>query len=199
MSTSQQYIVNAHYNGSVVVSDEVGLIYENTDVTRFSVNKRSSFQHFKDRIKMKVQAGSVTQITYKNVVHFGDHHFKFVPLKVCDDEDVEMMFSNHERFGFQHIELYITFVQCQETQISHVINPSIEEMPTIIPLEDVEEDDGEEENEAQVDDLYTTLFEEGNDVNKINRDEQHILVENVFSPPTHMTNLPLNVEGTSFE
>ncbi|CAK8540821.1 unnamed protein product [Lathyrus sativus] len=88
MSTSQQYIVNAHFNGSVVVSDEVSLIFENTDVTRFSVNKRSSFQHFKDMVQMKVQVGSVSQITYKNVVHFGDHRFKFVPLNVRHDEDV---------------------------------------------------------------------------------------------------------------
>ncbi|CAK8537349.1 unnamed protein product [Lathyrus sativus] len=165
MPTSQQYIVDAHFNGSIVVSDEVGLIFEITDVTRFSVNKRSSFQHFKDRVQMKVQVGPVSQITYKNVVHFGDHHFKFVPLKVRDDEDVETMFSNHEHFGFQHLELYVTFSQCQETQISQVINLSI------IPHEDVEEDGDEEENEAHVDDLFTTLFEEGNRVNEVNRDE----------------------------
>ncbi|CAK8565000.1 unnamed protein product [Lathyrus sativus] len=199
MSNSQQYIVNAHYNGNVVVSDEVGLIFENTDVTRFSVNKISSFRHFKDRVHMKVQAGSVTNITYKNIVYFGNHHFKFVPLKVRDDEDVETMFLNHERFGFQHIELYITFAECQETQISQVINPSIEATPTIIILEDVEEEDDEEENEAHVDDLYTTLFEEGTGVNKVNTDEQYIPVENVFIPPMHMTTLSLNIEGTSFE
>ncbi|CAK8541198.1 unnamed protein product [Lathyrus sativus] len=199
MSTIQQYIVNAHYNGSVVVSDEVGLIFGNTDVSRFSVNKRSSFQHFKDRVKMKMQAESVTQITYRNDVHFGDHHFKFIPLKVRNDEDVETIFSNHERFGFPYIELYITFEHCQETQNFQVINAFVEETPTIIPHEDVKEEDDEEENEAQVYDLYTTLFEEGNSVNEVNRDEQHIPIGNVLCPLAHMTNLPLNVEGTSFE
>ncbi|CAK8534244.1 unnamed protein product [Lathyrus sativus] len=198
MSIIPKYIVNAHYNGSVIVSDEVGLIFENTDISRFSVNRRSSFQHFKDRLEMKVQAGSATQITYRNVVHFGNNQFKFVPLKVCDEEDVETMFSNHECSGFPYIDLYITFEQCQETQISQVINASVEETPTIIPHEDVEEEDVKEENEAQVDDLYTTLFEEGNGVNEVNRDEQHIPIGNVFCPPAHMTNLPLNVEGTSF-
>ncbi|CAK8574982.1 unnamed protein product [Lathyrus sativus] len=190
MSSAQQYIVNAHFNGSVVVSDEVGLIFENTDVIRFAVNRRSSFQHFKERVQMKLQAGSVLQMTYKNAVCFGDNRFKFVPLKIRDDEDVETMFSNHECCGFQHIDLYITFAQVQETQTSQVVNPSI------IPYEDVEDGDGEEENEAQVDDLYTTLFEEGIEVNI---DDQCVPLENVFIPPAHMTTLPLSIEGTSFD
>ncbi|CAK8564722.1 unnamed protein product [Lathyrus sativus] len=190
MSSAQQHIVNAHFNGSVVVSDEVGLIFENTDVIRFAVNRRSSFQHFKERVQMKLQAGSVSQMMYKNAVRFSDNHFKFVPLKIRDDEDVETMFSNHECCGFQYIDLYITFAQVQETQTSQVINPSI------IPYEDVEDGDGEEENEAQVDDLYTTLFEEGIEVNI---DDQCVPLQNVFIPPAHMTTLPLSVEGTSFD
>ncbi|CAK8576540.1 unnamed protein product [Lathyrus sativus] len=199
MSNIPKYIVNAHYNESVIVSDEVSLIFENTDISRFSINRRTSFQHFKERVEMKVQAGSLTHITYRNAVHFRNNQFKFVPLKVFDDEDVETLFSNHECSEFSYIDLYVAFEQCQQTQISQVINASIKETPTTIPHKDVEEEDVGEENEAHVGDLYTTLFEEGNDVNKVNNDEQHIPIGNDFCPPAHMTNLPLNVEGTSFE
>lgn len=43
---------------------------------------------------------------------------KFIPLKVWDEENVEMMFMNHEFSEFNHIELYIIFEQWQQSQIS---------------------------------------------------------------------------------
>ncbi|CAK8567288.1 unnamed protein product [Lathyrus sativus] len=177
MSHIQKYVINAHHNGNVIVSDEVDLIFENIEISHFSINRRSSFQHFKESLEMKVQAGPGSQIIYRSVVHFGNNQFKFVPLKVHGDKDVETMFSNHECFRFPYIDLYIRFEQCQPTQMSQIINTSEEDAPTIILNEDVEE-----ENEAQVDDYYTTLFEEGDNVNKGNNDEQHIPVENVFCP-----------------
>lgn len=61
---------------------------------------------------MKLQQGSVSQITYKNLAHFGNNQFKFVPLKVRDVEDVETMFMNNEYSGFQYIDLYIRSEQC---------------------------------------------------------------------------------------
>lgn len=66
--------------------------------------------------------------------------------------------------------------------MSQIINASEEDAPTIIPNEGVEE-----ENEAQADHYFTTLFEEGDNVDpkeidEDDNDEQHILVRNVFLP-----------------
>lgn len=71
-----------------------------------------------------------------------------------------------------------------------VFNAPEEELSAIIPIEYVEEEN-DAENEAQVDHY---LFEEGNYVEseKVDEDEQHIPVGNVFFPPPHMTKLCLN-------
>lgn len=121
-------------------------------------------------------------------------------MKVCDDEDVETMSVNHEFYGFHCIDLYIRFEQCQQTQMSQIINAP-EDSQNIIPNEYADEEDVKEEKEAQVDSYYTTLFEEGDHVEPeaVNDDEQHIPVGNVFRPSTHMTNICLSADQSSFE
>lgn len=73
MSHAQQYMVNVHHKGNVISSDEVCLIFENTESCRFTISRRSPFQHFKERIQMKLQARFVSQISYRNVVNFGNN------------------------------------------------------------------------------------------------------------------------------
>lgn len=100
MSHIQKYMINVHHKGNVIAFDEMGLIFENTEICHFTISRRSSFQHLKERIKMKLWEGSTSQITYRNSIHFGNNQFNIVLLKVHDDEDVEMMFMNHEFSGF---------------------------------------------------------------------------------------------------
>lgn len=80
-------------------------------------------------------------------MNFENNLVKFVPLKVRDDKDVETMLVNHEFSGFNYIDLYIRFELCQQYQVSHIFNEPKEESPNVIPIEDVEEED-REENEA---------------------------------------------------
>lgn len=76
--------------------------------------------------------------------------------------------------------------------MSLIINPPEEDSPTTISNEDVEEE-GDKENEVQIDHYFTSLFKEGDHVESeaVDKDEQHILVRNVFCPPLHMKNLCL--------
>lgn len=73
----------------------MGMIFENIIIYRFTINRKSNFQHLKGRIWMKLQSGTVSQIIYRNAVDFENNHVKFVPLKVLDDEDIEIMLSLH--------------------------------------------------------------------------------------------------------
>lgn len=97
------------------------------------------------------------------------------------------MFVNHEFSGFDFIDLYIKFQPNQQTEIvnapSEVEDVNEQESPSIIPKEDVEEDDVEEENETQVDHCFTSLFEEGEGGHVELEVEHTIPVDNVFCPP----------------
>lgn len=60
MYHTQQDMVNAHHKGNILKFHEVGLMFENTENFRFTISRRSSFQHLKERIEMKLQSGSVS-------------------------------------------------------------------------------------------------------------------------------------------
>ncbi|XP_058742223.1 uncharacterized protein LOC131614679 [Vicia villosa] len=178
---SLQYIVHAHYKGEIQSSDAVGIIFANTEICRLKISRNPNFNYLRSRLESKLQAGSISQIIYQNVIFFGNDNVKFVPLKVRDDDDVETMFANHEITGFDYIDLYIKFQIVEQ------------ENATIIPNENVEEND-DEETEAQVDDLFTTLFE----TDAINEEEQQIPIEHVYCPPPHLTTLQLTEDQPSF-
>ena len=111
------------------------------------------------------------------------------------------MFYNHELSGLHAIDFYIKFQLCQQSQISQVANPTEAEPVSIIPNKVVVEDDDEEETVSQVDDLFTTLFEESDcdEADAINENEQHIPLENVYCPPAHMTTLDTAGDESSFQ
>lgn len=105
-------------------------------------------------------------------------YLSIIPDRINPAEDESLcMLLLDEKVLF----LYIRFGQCQQIQMSEIINASEEDSPTIILNEDVEEEN-EEENEAQVGHYFTSLFEEGDHVESktIDVDDQHILVRNVF-------------------
>lgn len=109
------------------------------------------------------------------------------------------MFMSLEFFGFEYVELYIKFQQSGLPQMVNAPENFEEDVESlaIIPNEDVEEDDVEEENKAQAYHFFTSLFEEG--VNEEHEGEQHIPVGDVLCPPPHMKTLCLSEEHLSFE
>ncbi|CAI8604150.1 unnamed protein product [Vicia faba] len=201
MSQIPQYIVDAHYSGEILISDEMGIIFENIDIRQFKLSRNAKFEYLRERIQTRMQSGAVSQIIYRNAINFGVNQVKYVPLKIRDDDDVEMMFYNHELSGLHAIDLYIKFQLSQQSQISQVANPNDAEPVSIIPEEVVVEDDEEEETESQADDLFTTLFEDGgcDEADAINETEQHIPLENVYCPPAHMTTLETVGDESSFQ
>ncbi|XP_050876247.1 uncharacterized protein LOC127079941 [Lathyrus oleraceus] len=110
--------------------------------------------------------------------------------------------------GLDSIDLYIKFQPSQQTEEvnapsddedandPHVNDPQI---PSIIPIEDVEEDDVEDENEAQADHYFTSLFEEGECDHVEQEVENAIPINQVFCPPPHMTTLGVSSGQTSLE
>ncbi|CAI8588941.1 unnamed protein product [Vicia faba] len=179
----------------------MGIIFKNTDICRFKLSRNAKFEYLRERIQTRMRSGAVSQIIYRNAVNFSVNQVKYVPLKIRDDDDVETMFYNHELSGLHAIDLYIKFQLSQQSQISQVANTNEAEPVSIIPKEAVIEDDEEEETESQDDDFFTTLFEDGgrDEADAINETGQHIPLENVYCPPTHMTTLGTTGDESSFE
>lgn len=109
MSRPLQYVVNARYGGEIYTFNDMGIAFENPEIFHFKISRKATFDYLKDRIQTNIQNGRVSQIDYRNVVHFGNNLIKFVSLKVRDDNDVETIFVNHEFSSFDSIDLYIKF------------------------------------------------------------------------------------------
>lgn len=156
MSARSNYIVNAHINGDTYVYDISGFGFRHTDVTQFTVSKKSSFLHFKERIESKIMSGPVSQIIYKNPIFLKSRQVKYFQHKVRDNEDVQSMFESHEHSGFDYIELYILLSQSQQSQNFdeyQVLNQSkIFDQSQILEQDKVDVvEEEEEESETHVD------------------------------------------------
>lgn len=76
--------MHAHHKGNFHTSEEIDIWFENTEICRFKLSRKDTFEYLKERIQTKLQYGTVSQILYRNVVHFGNNLMKYVPLKIRD-------------------------------------------------------------------------------------------------------------------
>lgn len=110
------YTINAHTNGVTFYCEKSGFNFCDTDVTRFKINRKSNFEHFKDRVEAKLQSGRVHQIIYRNLIIFDNYQVRYFQLKVRDNDDIQNMFRRHEYSRLNDIELYILIQQPPESQ-----------------------------------------------------------------------------------
>ena len=104
MAHTPHYAVNAHINGGIFNCEKSMFNSCNTNITWFRINRRSYFEHFKERIDAKLHSDPVYQIIYKNPVVFDNHQVIYLQLKVQDDDDVQNIFRSHEHYGLNNIE-----------------------------------------------------------------------------------------------
>jgi hypothetical protein len=177
-------MISAHVDGEIFDHQLFGFCFRDTQVTRFTINRRSNFSHLKQRIEKKLQSNNVGQIIYKNPVCFADNQVKFYQRKIRDDDDVQHMFGSHEQSGYNDIELYILPHQQQESQYidqSQVFCETDDEQAEVnVP------DDEEEEPEIIVDSMVNAEEE-----------EEPIPAGHVYCPPQHMTRLNLGSDEPS--
>lgn len=58
-------MINVHTNGKIFEFELFGFNFRNTEVTRFTRNRRPIFLHLKLRIENKLPCSQVAQIIYK--------------------------------------------------------------------------------------------------------------------------------------
>ncbi|CAK8534379.1 unnamed protein product [Lathyrus sativus] len=188
MSRTTNYIVHAHFNGDTYISEDSGFGFQNTDVTRLTVSRKSIFLHFKKRIESKILSGPISQIIYRSFVFFDNNQIKYFQEKIQDDNEVDQMFDSHEHSGFDYIEVYLLLCQTQH-QVGETTN--VDEVDVV--------DKEEEETEAMVDQMVN-LFETG-DYTALTPlqdiDEETLPLRHMYCPPQHMTNLQLSGDDTS--
>jgi hypothetical protein len=107
MSSSPHYMISAHTECDIFEHQLFGFCFCNTEVTQFTINRRSKFSHLKQRIEKKLQCSPVGQIIYKNPIRFAENQVKFYQKKIQDNDDVQHMLVSHEQSGYNDIELYI--------------------------------------------------------------------------------------------
>ena len=54
MSQTPQYVVDAHYNGEILVFDDMGIIFENIDICRFKLSRNAKFEYLRERIQTRM-------------------------------------------------------------------------------------------------------------------------------------------------
>ncbi|XP_073224426.1 uncharacterized protein [Cicer arietinum] len=123
---SQQVICIVYYNGSIVDGVE-GKTFVSDYKKAFKVHSSSNLARLKNVIKKKLQFDdnvTITDIVYRHLVFFGENTTRFELMKVCDDDDVELMFDVYAQWSqLGTIELYITF-ESGPTSQHNTINPS---------------------------------------------------------------------------
>ncbi|CAK8530304.1 unnamed protein product [Lathyrus sativus] len=188
MPRTTNYIVHAHSNGETYISEDSGFGFQNTDVTRLTMSRKSNFLHFKERIESKILSGPISQFFYRSPVFFDNNQVKYFQEKIQDDNNVDQMFDSHEHSGFDYIEVYLLLCQTQH-QVGETTN--VYEVDVV--------DEEEEETEAMVDQMVN-LFDTG-DYTALTPfqdiDEETLPLRHMYCPPQHMTNLQLSGDDTS--
>ncbi|XP_073223351.1 uncharacterized protein [Cicer arietinum] len=123
---SQQVICIVYYNTSIVDGVK-GKTFVSDYKKAFKVHSSSNLARLKNVIKKKLQFDdnvTITDIVYRHLVFFGENTTRFELMKVCDDDDVELMFDVYAQWSqLGTIELYITF-ESGPTSQHNTINPS---------------------------------------------------------------------------
>ncbi|CAK8577465.1 unnamed protein product [Lathyrus sativus] len=138
MSRTTNYIVHARFNGDTYISENSGFGFQNTDVIRLTMSRKSIFLHFKERIESEILSGPITQIIYRSPVFFDNNQVKYFQENIQDNSDVQQMFDSHKHSGFDYIEVYLVLCQTQ-----HEVGESHDET---MDLDEVDVVDEEEEN-----------------------------------------------------
>lgn len=96
-------MISTHVKGEIFDHQLFDFCFRNTEVNRFTINRRSNSSHLKQRIEKKLQCNNVGQIIYKNPIWFAENQVKFYQKKIQDDDDVQHMFVCHEQSGYNDI------------------------------------------------------------------------------------------------
>ncbi|XP_012568750.1 uncharacterized protein [Cicer arietinum] len=183
---SQQVICIVYYNGSIVDGVE-GKTFVSDYKKAFKVHSSSNLARLKNVIKKKLQFDdnvTITDIVYRHLVFFGENTTRFELMKVCDDEDVELMFDVYAQWSqLGTIELYITF-ESGPTSQHNTINPS---QPSTSNIEDDETYFDESSGDSDDDDIDEDMEAEDQ------------LIPPVFDPPFHMKNINLSTANQPTE
>ncbi|CAK8567537.1 unnamed protein product [Lathyrus sativus] len=174
MSRTSNYIVHAHYNGEIFISENSGFGFQNTDLTRLTMSRKANFVHFKERIQSKILSGQISQIIYRSPVFFDNNEVKYFQEKILDNSDVDQMFDSHEQSGLDYIEVYLLLCQTEH------------EVGETTDIDEIDVVDEEEEDPETMVDQMVNLFGSG-DYSAMTPlqdiDEEALPLNQVYCPP----------------
>nr|XP_027188644.1 uncharacterized protein LOC101501977 [Cicer arietinum] len=201
---AQQVICIVYYNGSIVDGVE-GKTFVSDYKKAFKVHLGSNFARLKNVIRKKLQlSGNVTisDIVYQLLVFFGENTTRFELMKICDNEDVELMFMQcgHNSTPKSYM-LPSKQTHPESFQLHHQSPPTSPQcdLPYSVLHSINEEDliDYSKGDETYFDESFDNFVDDIDGDEDIEAEDQPILPD--FDPPFHLKSINLDTQQKSSE